>query len=106
MTEEQKTTDEPTKETTSFRTKDLNQAAFLWCQPGAVLKKLDAEQSASRSGRSVYFIFVMPMSEVDLGKLIFEYANCQTCVEPQAYCQKQSNLRDLLHGNLKTKGVA
>lgn len=86
--------------TCSFRTKDLNQAAFIWCQAGTDLTRLDGDERRE-NGRTVYFVFTLSMSEVALGKLIFEYANRKTCVEPQSYVQAQSSLRDLLHGNLR-----
>jgi len=86
----------------SFRTKDLNQAAFIWCQPGAKLKKLVGSQGR---GTTVHFIFEIPVTEEDLVTLIMNYANKDTKVEPQEFCSKQSNLRDLLHGSLRRKST-
>ena len=83
--------------TCTFRTKDLNQAAFIWCQEGADLVRLDG---SGREKRTIIFIFSLAIDEVELGKLIIDYANKKTRVEPQEFCNKQSNLRDLLHGSL------
>ena len=88
---------ESTKGST-FRTKDLNQAAFIWCQEGANLTKLDA--SSHRGGSTIFFVFSLEMCEEDVGVLLIEYANGKTRVEPMAYSMNQGKLRDLLHGTL------
>ena len=85
------------KPETSFRTKDLNQAAFIWCQPGAKFKNV---QGSREKGNTIFFIFGLPISEVDLSALQISYANGDTLVEPQQFCAKQNNLRDLLHSSL------
>lgn len=101
MSDEQKTSIK-----SLFRTKDLNQAAFVWCQEGVILKRLEGVSSRNGRGTTVFFIFELPMPEEELGKLIFEYANRCTVVEPQEFCSKQNNLKDLLHCNLtKNKKV-
>jgi hypothetical protein len=82
---------------TTFRTKDLNQAAFVWCQPGAKLKNV---QGSRERGNTIFFIFTLPIQEEDLAALQISYANGDTQVEPQQFCAKQNNLRDLLHSSL------
>lgn len=77
-----------------FDTKDLNQAAFIFCQPGARLVRLVPNQE---KGLVVRFQFELPMPEQDLAALILRYANGETLVDPLDYCVKQSSLRDLLH---------
>lgn len=85
------------KPETSFRTKDLNQAAFIWCQDGAKLLNV---QGSREKGNTIFFIFSLPMTEQDLSVLQIAYANGDTQVEPQQFCAKQNNLRDLLHSSL------
>ena len=85
-------------ESTTFRTKDLNQAAFIWCQEGVDLLKLDA--NTNRGGTVIHFVFTLMMCEEDVGVLLIEYANGKTQVEPTAYSVNQNKLRDLLHGIL------
>lgn len=80
-----------------FRTKDLNQAAFVWCQPGAELLRLDG---ASEQGTTIWFVLTLPVSEEELRTLIYDYANRKCRVEPQQFVAQQNNLRDLLHGSL------
>jgi uncharacterized protein YegP (UPF0339 family) len=95
MTQEQTTTPESKK--TFFRTKDLNQAAFLWTQDGVRLVRM---QGSLEGGNTIYFQFEMEMSEEDLQNLQFRYANNECLIEPNLYVSKQNALRDLLHSGL------
>jgi len=90
-------TDDKTAVRSKFRTKDLNQAAFIWCQEGAELEKLEGTKA---TGTTIYFVFTLPVTDEELRKLQFEYANEKTLVEPQQFIAKQNNLRDLLHSSL------
>jgi len=88
---------EQTKEKkTTFRTKDLNLAAFLWCQPGVRLAKLDSQRG---QGNTIFFAFDLDMTEVELQKLQIDYANGDTMIEPTAFTKQQNQLRDLLHSS-------
>ena len=82
-------------EVTSYKTKDVNLAAFLWCQDGAVMTGLEG---STRRGMSLYFKFDMPMKDHELAELMLKYANNQCAVEPHMFVQKQNSIRDLLHG--------
>lgn len=103
MTDEGKeeTVKELKQDESTYKTKDLNQAAFIWCQPEAVLISLS---SKSEKSTIVHFVFKLPISESNLTKLIFDYVNGKTRVEPKTFVGKQNNLRDLLHGSLR-KGL-
>lgn len=81
-----------------FRTKDLNQAAFMWCQPGSKLVRLHKSE-----GKTIYFRFSLPLNETEIASLIIAYANGDTRVDPLAYSQNQSKLRDLLHIHLNNR---
>ena len=98
-------TNVPSKKT-PFRTKDLNQAAFIWAQPGVELARLQGNQGG---GTTIFFLFELPMSEEELQELQLRYANGKTLVEPNLFVSKQNALRDLLHSSLgmqgKRKGV-
>lgn len=80
----------------TYRTKDLNLAAFLWCQPNTNLIKM---QGKGGKGTTVFFVFDIETN--DLSKLIFDYTNRKTFVEPLEFCSRQTSLRDLLYGGLK-----
>ena len=92
-------TDEATIE---YRTKDLNQAAFMWCQKGAKLRDV---QGTRGTNTTIFFVFELAMSQEELKQLLFDYANGDTRVEPQDFITKQGNIRDMLHSalGLKTK---
>ena len=81
----------------SYRTKDLNQAAFIWCQVGARIAEV---QGSSGNGTSIFFKFTLPLTEDQLRALLIAYANGDTRVEPKEFCAKQYNLRDLIHSSL------
>ncbi len=85
---------------TPYRTKDLNLAAFLWSQPGTKLVKTDGDRQTG--GRTIFFSFELDVTDEQLLQLQLDYANGDTRVEPQAFCAKQSQLRDVLHSSLGT----
>ena len=87
---------------TTFKTKDMNLAAFIWCQPGSKIEKLIG-QSQQRKGTTVHFAFTLDCSAEDLHQLQIDYANGDTSVEPKRFCEKQNSLRDLLHSTLGLK---
>lgn len=88
-------TKDPTK--TYFRTKDLNQAAFLWTQGGVRLVRM---QGSLEGNNTIFFQFELEMSEDQLQDLQFRFANNECVVEPNQYVSKQNALRDLLHSGL------
>lgn len=81
-----------------YRTRDLNQAAFLWCQPGASLKKLQPGDD-----RIVHFVFEIPLCKDDLNLLIFNYANERTVIEPVRFVNNQNKLRDMLYDHKRNE---
>lgn len=85
-------------ETIPYRTKDLNEAAFIWCQKGSELVKITPEtEVGDKIPRIYYFQFNLEMSNADLHKLLLNLANERCTVEPQRFVKKQNNLRDQLH---------
>jgi len=84
-----------------FRTKDIDQAAFIWCQCDAKLERLEGKTGR---GTTIFFVFLLPLDERNLAKLIIDYANGDTRVEPKKYCQQQETLRDMLHDSLRARG--
>lgn len=91
--------DLPEKVIETYRTKDLNMAAFIWSQPGANLVKLQGKSSKGIKSNTIFFVFEIPIN--DLAKLIFDYTNRKTLVEPLEFCTRQTSLRDLLHGGIR-----
>lgn len=88
----------------TFKTKDLNQAAFLWCQTGTELLGVDAGgEEIRRPGITLYFHFSLPMSDSAFAALLLDYTNERCTVEPQRFCECQRKLRDLLHQSLPNR---
>ena len=79
-----------------LRTKDINEAAFLWSQEGAVFLRADGEAG---KGTTVFFVVELPLSEVKLTSLMFAYYNSQCKVEPKEFAAKQMELRNILHSS-------
>lgn len=94
MVDETTQTKDPPLNSIQFRTKDIDQAAFMWLQPGSLVIKLEPD---ANSPNTLWFIFKLEMTEVELNQLLFDYANGMTMVEPSAFCVRQEKLRDLLH---------
>ena len=80
-----------------YRTKDLNEAAFIWCQPLSRLVAIEPEIAGSSPPELFYFRFQIEVTDEELKTLIFSYANEETKVEPQIFARKQNNLRDRLY---------
>lgn len=87
-----------------YRTKDLTEAAFIWCQKDTKLSAVEA-QVRDRGSRpeTFFFRFELSMTDDDLKSLLFDYANESTMVEPQMFVRKQNNLRDRLYAVKKKK---
>lgn len=83
----------------SFRTRDLNMAAFLFLQDTAEVKEL---QSTS-TGDTIFFVFNLHITESELAQLQLDYANGKTRVEPLAYNERLNRLRDLLHSHKRSR---
>lgn len=85
--------------TMQYRTKDIAEAAFLWCQSGVRLVNVEAKIRGTGNNRpeTFYFVFDLEMSESDLRTLMYAYTNQETLIEPFLFCQKQSSIRDRLY---------
>ena len=78
---------------TTFSTQDLNMAAFIWCQEGAELTELKPKMEGSQRNTFKFF-FTLPLTEAELTKLLFDYQNGKTLVEPSNFVKHQNYLRD------------
>ncbi len=71
-----------------YRTKDVDEAAFLWTHPFVEYKREE------RQGRTVFFIYA---SEKDMEAMLQDFHAKRATVEPKAYSQRQQDVRDILH---------
>ena len=68
-------------------TKDIDEAAYVGCQPGVVFK------GSAKSGRHIFFEFE---GAVEMAALANEFYMKRGKVEPRAYSQWQRDLRDIV----------
>ena len=91
-------TDEAEK--TQFRTRDLNIAAFMWCQNEANLTTLDQTDS---NAAVLDFVFQVDLTEEGLRQLRLDYLNGKTRVEPLAFVSAQNSIRNMIHNSMGLK---
>lgn len=85
------------EETTIFKTQDLNQAAFMWAQPGVKLLTLEKKEDSRNNSRPTFkFVLELPCPKEVLNTLIMDYQNEKCSVEPNTFVKKQNHLRDQL----------
>lgn len=82
---------------TEYFTKDINQAAFVWSQPG-VRQVEDFERDGS-----VYFKFALPISNEELNSLLYQFKNGEATVEPKGFCSKQESLRQTVRERIRSR---
>jgi hypothetical protein len=85
-----------------YRTRDLNEAAFLWCQPGTDLEGLEPTETRGRSD-TYLFVFTLDLVDAELKQLLISYVNEKTTVEPQMFIRKINNLRDRVYSLRRRK---
>ena len=71
-----------------YRTKDIDEAAFLWMHPTV------RYDDAARDGHTVYFSF---SSDSDLDAMVKDFHAKKAQVEPKSFSQRQKDVRDILH---------
>jgi len=79
---------------TRFKTKSINQAAWLWCFDEVTLIELQKDEERSPV---ILFLFEVEMTQAVLSSHILNYANQKCRVEPISFVQNQNKLRDLLY---------
>lgn len=78
-------------------TRDLREAGFVWAQDHFKVSFKGLEASDKPELRGVFrFVFEIQATQEEVSLLLSEYMNQEATVEPKAYDQKLSNLRDNL----------
>lgn len=80
----------------TYRTKDMNLAAFLWCQDGAQLERVVPPKEGD-TRNTVFFVLSLPIEKTDLDMIVSDYFNRQTIVEPMMFVERQKTIRDMLY---------
>lgn len=77
----------------TFSTQDINIAAFIWSQDNCEFECLRPKKDNSSS--KIVFNFVFKVDSLsNVRKLVTEYQNEKTMVNPSKFVQKQNFLRD------------
>jgi len=77
-----------------IKTKDVTEAAYLWCVEDFKFNRLERSQ---KNKRTVFFIFQTELTEEDAGKVRNSFYNEETLVEPKKFQQRLSDVRNLLY---------
>ena len=77
-----------------FKTKDLEESAFYWVQPGVTLENVESKDGLKR--KVIWFVFSFPFSEDEFFKLKFKYLEGKTQVEPLKFSKARSELKQII----------
>ena len=77
-----------------FKTKDLEESAFYFIQPGVSLDRVESKDGLKR--KVIWFVFSFPMTEDEFYDLKFRYLQGKTLVEPLQYSKARSNLKQII----------
>ena len=89
-------------DTQTFSTKDVEEAAFLLCQPELTFEEAEKRPKQRGTGVSIFFHF-SGMDQPDMDNLRKRYFNRQTSVEPKTYSQHLNDIRTILFRALKSE---
>ena len=75
-------------------TKDAEEAAFIWMQPGVELAGTEIRNGLHRL--IVWFKFSLPMTKEEYDALMNDYCNGKTLVDPKAYSAKRLEIKHII----------
>lgn len=81
-----------------IKTKDADEAAFFWIQPGVQLVNTECKYGYSK--KILWFIFESNMTQEELNTLRNDYRNGKTLVQPKLYASKRSQVKNLIRENI------
>lgn len=83
-------------------TKDAEEAAFIWTQPGAEMIGTEVRNGLHRL--IVWFKFALPMTEEEYEALMNYYRNGKALVDPRAYSARRLEIKHLIKSNVFSDG--
>lgn len=83
-----------------IRTKDADEAAFLWVQDGFELAGTEMKYGYRK--KVLWFVFESSIGEEELSTLMNDYMNGKTLVEPKAYAARRAEVKNLIRENIFT----
>lgn len=81
-----------------IRTKDADEAAFLWVQDGFELAGTELKYGYRK--KVLWFVFESSIGEEELATLMNDYMNGKTLVEPKAYAARRAEVKNLIRENI------
>lgn len=83
-------------------TKDADEAAFIWMQPGAEFIGTEIKNGLHRL--IVWFKFSLRMTKEEYDSLMNDYCNGKTLVDPKAYSAKRQEIKHIIKRSLFSDG--
>ena len=83
-------------------TKDADEAAFIWMQPGVELLGTEVRNGLRRL--IVWFKFALPLDEDGYNALMNDYCNGKSLVDPKAYSSKRLEIKHIIKKCLFSNG--
>ena len=85
---------------TEIKTKDTEEASYLWTLPFVLFEDVECKKRGT-SGITVFFRFTFEKEQQEVNDIRKAYFNRKASVEPKAFSQRQSDVRDILHSALR-----
>jgi len=82
----------------TIRTKDADEAAFIWSQDGFDLDRTEVEQGYRKS--VIFFVFNTDKTTEEINELISDYKNGKTLVEPKRYAWRRAEVKGIIREKL------
>lgn len=87
----------------TIETKDLDEAAFLWCDDAVKFQCVRSAGGGGRGKQTVFFIFDVSKTEDEVTAMRTGYYNRDARVEPKLHAARLMDVRNVLHESF-TKG--
>ena len=81
-----------------IKTKDADQAAFLWTLDNIDLQRIQKSEGYRKT--IVYFVFKTSLSEQQVESILNDYKNGKTLVQPKKYAWKRGQIRQIIKQNI------
>lgn len=81
-----------------IKTKDSQYATFLWTLGDFQMKGIEKVQGYRK--KIVYFVFETKLSQEEIDKLLNDYKNGKTLVEPKQYSWKRAEIKEIIKENI------
>jgi hypothetical protein len=80
------------------RSKDIDECSFIWVNGF----RLIGNETEPRNGKIVvYFLFEKEMTEEEYQKLMDDFDNCTSIVEPKAFSRRQQDLKNIVYKKIR-----